>query len=282
MSSGRSLMRASWLGRVRYRPTYELQRVLMEQRKTDDIPDTLLLLEHEHVYTLGRRADETHLVTSEGVIEADRAEVVETDRGGEATYHGPGQLVAYPIISIRELKLGPVAYVRLLEETIIQMLAEHGIRGHRVVGKTGVWVGGEPGSKPTDGANPAGRKIAAIGVRISGGVAMHGMALNVSTDLRLLLAHCAVRYARFRRNVDRSRNWQAGRSRDGCAVMGGVVRGYLVLRYRLDIVIIFDGYSIRAGASFRITNHEILDSEISCNNGRRFDADGRAGIDRVC
>ena len=183
MSSGRTLMRASWLGRVRYRPTYELQRVLMEQRKADEIPDTLLLLEHEHVYTLGRRADETHLVTSEGVIEADRAEVVETDRGGEATYHGPGQLVAYPIISIRELKLGPVAYVRLLEETIIQMLAEYGIRGHRVVGKTGVWVGGEPGSKPTDGANPAGRKIAAIGVRISGGVAMHGMALNVSTGL---------------------------------------------------------------------------------------------------
>ena len=183
MSSGRTLMRASWLGRVRYRPTYELQRALLEQRKADEISDTLLLLEHEHVYTLGRRADETHLVTSEGLIEADRAEVVETDRGGEATYHGPGQLVAYPIISIRELKLGPVAYVRLLEETIIQMLAEYGIRGHRVVGKTGVWVGGEPGSKPTDGANPAGRKIAAIGVRISGGVAMHGMALNVSTDL---------------------------------------------------------------------------------------------------
>ncbi len=183
MSLVRSPMRASWLGRVPYRPTYELQRKLMEQRKTDEIPDTLLLLEHGHVFTLGRRADDTHLVTSGELIEAGRAEVVETDRGGEATYHGPGQLVAYPIISIRELKLGPVAYVRLLEETIIQLIAEYGIRGHRVVGKTGVWVGGEPGRKPIDGANPTGRKIAAIGVRISGGVAMHGMALNVSTDL---------------------------------------------------------------------------------------------------
>lgn len=183
MSTGRSLMRASWLGRVPYRPTYELQRSLSGQRKSDQIPNTLLLLEHDHVFTFGRRADETHLVAGESVIKEYGAEIVETDRGGEATYHGPGQLVAYPIISIRELKLGPVAYVRLLEETIIQMLAEYGIRGHRVVGRSGVWIGGEPGSKPIDGANPTGRKIAAIGVRISGGVAMHGMALNVSTDL---------------------------------------------------------------------------------------------------
>ena len=183
MSSGRSPMRASWLGRVPYRPTHELQWSLIEQRKSDEIPNTLLLLEHDHVFTLGRRADETHMVASEGVIEEYSAEIVETDRGGEATYHGPGQLVAYPIISVRELKLGPVAYVRLLEETTIQMLAEYGIRGHRVVGKSGVWIGGEPGGRPKEGANPTGRKIAAIGVRLSGGVAMHGMALNVSTDL---------------------------------------------------------------------------------------------------
>ena len=176
-------MRASWLGRVPYRPTYELQHSLIGQRKSGDIPNTLLLLEHDHVFTFGRRADKTHLVASEGVIKVRDAEIVETDRGGEATYHGPGQLVAYPIISIRELKLGPVAYVRLLEETIIQLLTMYGIRGHRVVGRSGVWIGGEPGSKPIDGANPTGRKIAAIGVRISEGVTMHGMALNVSTDL---------------------------------------------------------------------------------------------------
>lgn len=183
MTLGRFPMRASWLGRMQYRPTHKLQWSLVERRKSGEIPNTLLLLEHEHVFTLGRRADDTHLLTSEGVIETNGVEIVETDRGGEATYHGPGQLVAYPIISIRELKLGPVAYVRLLEETTIQMLAEYGIRGHRVVGRSGVWIGGEPGSKPIEGANPTGRKIAAIGVRISGGVAMHGMALNVSTDL---------------------------------------------------------------------------------------------------
>ena len=183
MMLDRSVMRASWLGRVRYRPTHELQRSLVERRKLGQIPDTLLLLEHERVFTLGRRADETHLTTSRGLIDKDGAEVVETDRGGEATYHGPGQLVAYPIISVRELKLGPVAYVRLLEETTIQMLAKYGIRGHRVVSKSGVWVGGEPGGRPKGGRNPTGRKITAIGVRISGGVAMHGMSLNVSTDL---------------------------------------------------------------------------------------------------
>ena len=183
MVVGRSLMRATWLGRVPYRATADLQRSLVAQRQADEIPDTLLLLEHHHVFTLGRRADATHLTTTESQIEADGAEVFETDRGGEATYHGPGQLVAYPIVSVRKLKMGPVAYVRILEETILQVLRDHGIRGHRVVGKTGVWVGGEPGGKPLKGENPAGRKIAAIGVRLSGGVAMHGMALNVGTDL---------------------------------------------------------------------------------------------------
>lgn len=185
MAMDRPVMHASWLGRVRYRPTYELQKSLLEERKVEEIPDTLLLLEHEHVFTLGRRADETHLVANDVLIGSNVAEVevIETDRGGEATYHGPGQLVAYPIVSIRELKMGPVAYVRILEETIIQLLREYGIQGHRVVGKTGVWIGGEPGSKPPEGENPDGRKIAAIGVRVSGGIAMHGMALNVCTDL---------------------------------------------------------------------------------------------------
>ena len=185
MIVGRSVMRASWLGRVAYRPTHELQWSLVERRKADQIPNTLLLLEHENVFTLGRRADETHLLASGGLAATNVAEIVETDRGGEATYHGPGQLVAYPIISIRELKFGPVAYVRILEETIIQLLRGYGIAGHRVVGKSGVWIGGEPGSKPAVGDIPVGRKIAAIGVRISGGVAMHGMSLNVSTDLSL-------------------------------------------------------------------------------------------------
>ena len=89
----------------------------------------------------------------------------------------------YPIISLREAELGPVTYVRILEQAVIETLRQYGVIGHRVVGKTGVWVGGEPGSKPLPGDNPAGRKIAAMGVRVSAGVAMHGLALNVSTDL---------------------------------------------------------------------------------------------------
>ena len=183
MDSERAILRTSWLGRVPYGPTYELQRDLLERRKSGEVPDTLLLLEHDPVFTLGRRADDSHVLCDETALSNQGVEVFETDRGGKATYHGPGQLVAYPIVSIRELKLGPVTYVRILEETTIQLLREHGINGHRVVGKTGVWVGGEPGDKPKKGESPAGRKIAAIGVRISGGVAMHGIALNVSTDI---------------------------------------------------------------------------------------------------
>lgn len=183
MVAGRAILRTFWLGRVQYRPMYDLQRSLLDRRKSGEITDTLLLLEHEPVITLGRRADESHVLSDGLSIAARGAEVVETDRGGEATYHGPGQFVAYPIVSVRELKLGPVAYVRILEETIIQLLRDYGISGHRVVGKSGVWVGGEPGHKPPKGENPTGRKIAAIGVRISGGIAMHGLALNVSTDL---------------------------------------------------------------------------------------------------
>ena len=183
MVSDRAILRTSWLGRVRYRPAYELQRSLLERRKSGEIPDTLLLLEHEPVITLGRTADESHVLSDGFSTMARGAEVIETDRGGKATFHGPGQFVAYPIVSIRELKLGPVAYIRILEETIIELLRDHGIIGHRVVGKSGVWIGGEPGHKPPKGQNPTGRKIAAIGVRISGGIAMHGIALNVNTDL---------------------------------------------------------------------------------------------------
>ncbi|MYA60502.1 MAG: lipoate-protein ligase B, partial [Chloroflexi bacterium] len=98
MVSERSILRTSWLGRVGYRPTFELQRSLMERRKSGEIPDALLLLEHEPVFTLGRRADGSHVLSNEFTIAARGAELIETDRGGQATYHGPGQLVAYPIV----------------------------------------------------------------------------------------------------------------------------------------------------------------------------------------
>lgn len=173
------------MGRVAYQPAYQLQTRLLELRKSDQIDDTLLLLEHDAVYTHGRRGTESHILASRNGESTASVPVIETDRGGETTYHGPGQMVAYPIVSIRNLSIGPVAYVRLLEEVTLQLLREHGISGHRVVGKTGVWVGGEPGDKVAEGVAPAGRKIAAIGVRVSGGVAMHGIALNVAVETEM-------------------------------------------------------------------------------------------------
>ena len=176
-------MRAVWLGQVPYSEALQLQERLVEARKAGSIPDTLLLLEHPHVVTLGRRGAATDLLNGPEWLAGHGIDVHYTDRGGEATYHGPGQLIVYPIISIRAAGIGPVAYVRLLEQSVIDTVRQFGIDGHRVVGKTGVWVGGEPGAKPEKGMNPAGAKIAAIGVRVSSGVTKHGLALNVSTDL---------------------------------------------------------------------------------------------------
>ena len=177
-------MRTSWLGTVGYAEALEHQRELHKQRVSGDIPDMVLLLEHPHVITLGRRALETHVLSGSETLAAAGVDVVETDRGGEATYHGPGQLVAYPIIDLRSMGLGPVSYVAALERAIIETLAVYLVDAHRVSGHTGVWVGGD-GENPGAGNNPAGRKIAAIGVRISRGVAMHGLALNVSTELSM-------------------------------------------------------------------------------------------------
>jgi lipoate-protein ligase B len=183
MSAQFPYLRYAWLGRVGYSDGLTLQRSLFERRKTGDVADTLLLLEHEPVYTLGRRGKPEDVLADASLLRSIGAEVVETDRGGEVTYHGPGQLVVYPVISIREAELGPVSYVRILEQVVIDTLRKYDVNGHRVVGKTGVWVAGEPGAKPATGENPIGRKIAAMGVRVSGGVAMHGFSLNVSTDL---------------------------------------------------------------------------------------------------
>lgn len=156
-----------FLGLAPYRPTWDLQSRLGQLRGEDRIPDTLLLLEHPHTYTMGRRADPSNLLLSRTQLEDLGAEVLDIDRGGDVTYHGPGQLVGYPIMLVedrREL----VKYVRRLEATLIGALAEFGIPGERVEGLSGVWV--------------RGRKIAAIGVKM-GRVTSHGFALNVSTDL---------------------------------------------------------------------------------------------------
>jgi lipoyl(octanoyl) transferase len=146
-----------------------LQQQLIAARKAGTAPDHLLLLEHPHVITLGRNGRQENLLASEEIMERAGISFFPTDRGGDVTYHGPGQLVAYPIMDLREWKRDVGAFVRAVEQTIIDTLADYGIEAGRIPKLTGVWVGE--------------RKIAAIGVHISRWVTSHGLALNVSTDM---------------------------------------------------------------------------------------------------
>jgi lipoyl(octanoyl) transferase len=163
------------LGRVEYREALELQQTLVEQRKLGLIPDQLLLLEHPDVITLGvkTRNDRSHVLASPETLEAEGVSVLATGRGGDVTFHGPGQLVGYPIFDLKPDRCDVHQYVRDLEEGLIRAVAEFGIQAGRVKGLTGIWVG--PGGREA--------KLAAIGVRISRWVTSHGFALNVSTDL---------------------------------------------------------------------------------------------------
>jgi lipoyl(octanoyl) transferase len=157
------------LGRMGYAQAFEVQRERVEKRKRGEIPDQLIFVEHPHVITMGRNGHDENLLASQEVLRRSGVEFHHTDRGGDVTYHGPGQVVGYPIFDLREWKRDVVAYVRALEQVLIDALAEFGLRGERVAGATGVWVGGA--------------KIAAIGVHISRWVTSHGFALNVTTDL---------------------------------------------------------------------------------------------------
>ncbi len=157
------------VGSIDYPAALELQRDLHDKVANDELPAVLLLLQHPHIYTLGRRGNETDILVSTDALRELDADVYRTDRGGEATYHGPGQLVGYPILNLRAAGLGPLAYVRALERVIISTLTELDIDSTADDKPTGVWV------------NDA--KIAAIGVRVSRGVTMHGFALNVNPDL---------------------------------------------------------------------------------------------------
>jgi lipoic acid synthetase len=162
-----SPLRARWLGRVPYREAEDLQRALLE-RAADDY---LLLLEHPHVYTLGTKGDPSHVLVPPASVNAD---LVRTDRGGDVTYHGPGQLVGYPIVTLPEWRDGKadvVAYVRRLEDVLVDTLADLGVHAHRADRYTGVWVGDE--------------KIAAIGVKVARGRTRHGFALNVDPDMEM-------------------------------------------------------------------------------------------------
>ena len=161
------------LGRIGYEQAFTLQRALVEQRKTGEIPDQLLFVEHPPVVTLGRNANEENVLASAELLERAGIELHHSDRGGDVTFHGPGQIVGYPVFDLREWKRDVVAYVRGIEEVLIGALAEFGVAARRVPGATGVWV-----SRP---GGPA--KIAAIGVHVSRWVTSHGFALNVNTDL---------------------------------------------------------------------------------------------------
>jgi lipoyl(octanoyl) transferase len=147
----------------------QLQQQLAADRKQGLIPDQLLLLEHPHVITMGRNGHRENLLADDDIMARAGIAFYPTDRGGDVTYHGPGQLVGYPILDLRDWQRDVGAYVRAVEETIIATLAEYGIAAGRIPKLTGVWVGE--------------RKIAAIGVHLSRWVTSHGFALNVSTDL---------------------------------------------------------------------------------------------------
>ncbi len=164
------------LGEVDYAAALELQAALVEDRRAGRIGDTLLLLEHPPVITLGvkTRQGPKHIIASEQELAHQGVTVHETGRGGDVTYHGPGQLVGYPIFDLKPDRCDVHRYVRDLEEVLIVALREFGIAGKRVTGLSGVWVGPEGREK----------KIAAIGVRISRWITSHGVALNVATDLR--------------------------------------------------------------------------------------------------
>ena len=165
---------ARWLGRIDYREAHALQRRLVDARAADAIDDQLLLLEHPAVLTLGRNSDPAHILATDAELARRGIAVERVERGGEVTYHGPGQLVAYPILQLhdRELLLRP--FVRALEAALVATCAAHGVAAARRDGHPGCWC---------DPDGPAPRKIGALGLRVERGVSYHGIALNVDVDL---------------------------------------------------------------------------------------------------
>lgn len=160
---------ARWLGLISYDDGLRLQERAVERLREGEGPEQLLLLEHPHVFTLGRGADSSNVLASPDELQSRSIEVHETGRGGDVTYHGPGQLVGYPIINLKPDRQDVHRYVRDIEEVLIKTINDFAVKGERISGLTGVWVGDE--------------KVAAIGVRIARWITSHGFALNVTTDL---------------------------------------------------------------------------------------------------
>jgi lipoyl(octanoyl) transferase len=171
-------------GSLAYGPACELQRRIVEARKVRAIPDVLLFCEHPHIITMGRNADPQHLRAPRKVLEQMRVELHTSDRGGDVTYHGPGQIVAYPIVDLTGHRRDLRWYVDQLEEVMVRASAEFGLRAKRIGGCRGVWIDGPAGEE----------KIGALGVHVSRWVTSHGFAYNVSADLRYfdLIVPCGI------------------------------------------------------------------------------------------
>ena len=150
------------LNRKNYQDTLKIQESLREQVLSNPSHEYLILVEHEHVYTLGKNANSSNILNK-------ACDIIQTDRGGDVTYHGPGQLVAYPIINLKKRKIGVKSYVKMIEQLISNTLMYYGLETHVPIKETGVWV--------------EDKKIASIGIHVSRGVTMHGLAVNISTDL---------------------------------------------------------------------------------------------------
>jgi lipoyl(octanoyl) transferase len=181
------LQRECWLvdvGLVRYTESLELQRRLVEARKVHAIPDVLVFCEHPHVITLGRSGKLEHLRAGNQLLSQMNVEFQSTDRGGDITYHGPGQIVGYPILDLTEHRRDVRWYVEQLEETMIRATADFGVAAHRSEGRHGIWVDAAGGEE----------KLAALGVHLSRWATSHGFAYNVSTDLRYfdLIVPCGI------------------------------------------------------------------------------------------
>jgi lipoyl(octanoyl) transferase len=172
------------LGLIGYAEAWELQKRVAAARKAGAIEDALLFCEHPHVITLGRNGKRSNLLAADNVLRQKGVEYFETSRGGDITYHGPGQIVGYPILNLGAIKRDVVWYVRMLEEAMIRASADFGVTARREIGKTGIWVG----------EGSAAEKLAAIGVHISRWVTSHGFAYNVATDLRYfdLIVPCGI------------------------------------------------------------------------------------------
>jgi lipoyl(octanoyl) transferase len=171
---------ARWLGLVGYKDGLRLQEQAVERLRSAEGQEQLFLLEHPHVFTLGRGADSRNILAGADLLSKNSIEVHETGRGGDVTYHGPGQIVGYPIISLKPDRCDVHRYVRDVEEVLVRTVADFGVAGNRIAGLTGVWVGEE--------------KIGAIGVRIARWITSHGFALNVNTDLSYfsLIVPCGI------------------------------------------------------------------------------------------